>query len=168
MWLPKEIIHLPVADAADSIAFYEALLAAVPTHRSAHSTVFDLESPPVVLTLEERPRGRRSTSRPGSARQPASPRVRNQWALVVAEPKHVGDAAIRLRRAGVQLWVQDEGIEARDPDGNAWRVRCVPAAPGRLILAPASAVQRKLRPVIAGPVAEALPGGTRARGGRRQ
>ncbi len=168
MWLSKETIHLRVADALASTAFYEALLAASPTHRSAHSTVFDLESPPVVLTLEERPRGRRSTSRPGSAREPATPGARNQWALVVAEPKQVGDAAIRLRRAGVQLWVQDEGVEARDPDGHGWRVRCDPTAPGRLILAPASAARHKLRPLIARPVAELLPGGARARGRRPQ
>ena len=143
MRLSKENVHLQDADAAESTAFYEALLAAPPTQRSASLAVFDLESPPLVLTLEERPRARRSKSRPGGA---APLRGCVRLALVVAEPKQVGDAAIRLRRAGVRLWVQDEGIEAHDPDGNAWRVRCVPAAPGRVVVTTrdASAARQRL------------------------
>ena len=55
-------------------------------------------------------------------------------ALVLGEPKQIGDVAIRLRRAGVRLWIQDEGLETHDPDGNAWRVQCVPAVPGRAVV----------------------------------
>lgn len=141
MQSPKEVIHLQVGDASQSAAFYEALLEAPPTHRGATLAVFDLDSPPLVLTLEERPRAQRSKAahegspRPHpSARSGSTRSLPARWALLVAEPKHVGDAAIRLRRAGVRLWVQDQGIEAHDPDGNAWRVRCVPATPGRAVV----------------------------------
>ena len=58
-----------------------------------------------------------------------------EYSLVVNEPREVGHAAIALRRAGVPLRLQDEGIEARDPDGNAWRVRFVPSAKGRAVVA---------------------------------
>jgi hypothetical protein len=142
MWLSKELIHLQVDDASRSAAFYEALFEAPPTLRSAKLAVFELDYPPLVLRLEERSRARRSNARRESASKPATatrsspPRLRSQaWmALEVAEPKQVGAVAIRLRRAGVRLWVQDEGIEAHDPDGNAWRVRCVPATPGSAIV----------------------------------
>jgi hypothetical protein len=40
-----------------------------------------------------------------------------------------------LRRAGVRLRLADEGIEAHDPDGNAWRVRFVPSSKGRAVQA---------------------------------
>jgi hypothetical protein len=57
-----------------------------------------------------------------------------RFALVVNEPQQVGHAAIALRRAGIQLRLEDDGIEASDPDGNAWRVRFVPSAKGRAVV----------------------------------
>ncbi len=142
MWLSKEMIELRVDDARRAAAFYEALLDAPPTHRSAQSAVFDLASPPLVLTLQERPRGGRSKTRrdndskPGGAVYETPPALRAgaRLALVLREPRQIGDVVIRLRRAGARLWIQDQGIEAHDPDGNAWRVRCVPATPGRAIV----------------------------------
>jgi hypothetical protein len=47
----------------------------------------------------------------------------------------VGTAAIALRRAGVPLRIYDQGIEAKDPDGIPWRVRFVPSAAGRAVVA---------------------------------
>jgi hypothetical protein len=35
----------------------------------------------------------------------------------------VGDTAIALRRAGASLRLEDRGLEALDPDGNAWHIR---------------------------------------------
>lgn len=122
MWLSKTLIHLCVVDASQSASFYEALLGAIPARRDAKSAVFDLESPPLLLTVEERPGAKTARS------------DEKGYALVVLEPEHVGDAAIRLRRAGVRLRVEDQGIEAHDPDGNAWRVRLVPFARGRAVL----------------------------------
>jgi len=58
-----------------------------------------------------------------------------RFSLVVTQPQHVGHAAIALRRAGVQLRLEDQAIEAEDPDGNAWRVRFVESAPGRSVQA---------------------------------
>ncbi len=138
----KEIIQLSVDDALRAAAFYEALLDSPPTLRSARSTVFDVDTPPLVLTLEERPRPRRSKARSESTSRPAAvghdtrPALGTgaRLALVLGEPKQIGDVAIRLRRAGVRLWIQDEGLEAHDPDGNAWRVRCVPAIAGRAVV----------------------------------
>ncbi len=121
--LSKTLIHLRVVDASQSAAFYEALLGATPAMRNANGAVFDLDSPPLLLTVEQAPRAKAVSSK------------EERFALVVLEPEHVGDAAIRLRRAGVRLRVEDQGIEALDPDGNKWRVRLVPFAPRRAVLA---------------------------------
>jgi catechol 2,3-dioxygenase-like lactoylglutathione lyase family enzyme len=141
MWLPKTHIRLGVEDASHSVAFYEALLGAAPAHRSTNEAVFEFDSPPLVLTVEECPRTRRLKPRrgihPGGARASADgPEAHGgKFALYVAEPNHVGDAAIRLRRAGIRLRVGDEGIEVHDPDGNAWRVRFVPSTPVQAVVA---------------------------------
>jgi catechol 2,3-dioxygenase-like lactoylglutathione lyase family enzyme len=142
MWLSKTIIVLRVDDASKSATFYEALLGAPPAHRSERAAVFEFDSPPLVLRVEERPRGRRATvQHPGAPQSPRPPRddppastVHAPLALVVADPQLVGDAAVRLRRAGVRLRVQDEGIEAVDPDGNPWRVRFASSTPGRSVV----------------------------------
>jgi catechol-2,3-dioxygenase len=124
MQLSKTHIHLDVDDAGQSATFYEALLGAPPARRSSVAAVFDFDSPPLVLTVEARARGKRGKGR-GSGR----------FSLVVTKPQHVGVAAIALRRAGVQLRLEDQAIEAEDPDGNAWQVRFVESAPGRFVQA---------------------------------
>jgi catechol-2,3-dioxygenase len=130
MFLPKSHIHLDSDDLLRSTAFYEALLGVPPSRQSASVAVFECDSPPLVLTLEQSSPARRARPRGGSAQS----RDSSQYALVVSEPKEVGHAAIALRRAGVPLRLQDEGIEAKDPDGNAWRVRFVPSAKGRAVV----------------------------------
>jgi catechol-2,3-dioxygenase len=128
MYLSKTHIHLDVGDACQSATFYEALLGAPPARQSAISAVFDFDSPPLVLTVEERGHGKQA-KRPARAARHGSAR----FSLVVTQPQHVGIAAIALRRAGVQLRLEDSAIEARDPDGNAWQVRFVESAPGRFV-----------------------------------
>jgi catechol 2,3-dioxygenase-like lactoylglutathione lyase family enzyme len=140
MWLPKTHIRLGVEDASHSVVFYEALLGAPPAHRGTNEAVFEFDSPPLILTVEECPRARRSKRRRdvrpaaagASADEPTA--FGEQFALFVAEPNHVGDAAIRLRRAGIRLRVGDQGIEVHDPDGNAWRVRFVPSTPVQAVV----------------------------------
>ena len=142
MWLSKTHIALRVEDACKSAAFYEALLGGPPTHRSARLAVFEFDSPPLVLSVDERPRVGRSDRAASTAPKPSGScrdggslfGGHRPLALMVAEPQHVGDAAIRLRRAGVRLRVQDQGIEAHDPDGNSWRVHYAPSTPGRAVV----------------------------------
>lgn len=122
MHLSKTQIHLDVDDAGQSATFYEALLGAPPARQSAVAAVFDFDSPPLVLTVEARASAKR-----------AKGRTSGRFSLVVTKPQHVGIAAIALRRAGVQLRLEDQGIEAEDPDGNAWQVRFVESAPGRSV-----------------------------------
>jgi catechol 2,3-dioxygenase-like lactoylglutathione lyase family enzyme len=132
-------IYLTVGDASQSSAFYEALLGAPPTSSNASTVVFEFDAPALLLTLEARAATR------GTKRSPNSPRAaqhggrsesaaHNRFSLVVPEPEHVGRTAIALRRAGVRLRLQDQGLEARDPDGNEWRVRFVPSTQGRAIV----------------------------------
>jgi catechol 2,3-dioxygenase-like lactoylglutathione lyase family enzyme len=125
MFLPKTHIHLDVDDAGESATFYEALLGAPPARRSDSAAVFVFDSPPLVLTLESPPKRRSARRRPSN----------EGFALLVTEPAHVGHAAIALRRAGVRLRVEDEGIEARDPDGTPWQVRFAPRVRGRSVIA---------------------------------
>jgi catechol-2,3-dioxygenase len=120
MFLSRTYIDLEVHDADRSATFYEALLGAPPAQRGDHMAVFEFDSPPLVLTLK-RPRS-------------ASPSSRGRFALVVPQPEHVGNAAIALRRVGVRLRLEDQGIETSDPDGNAWRVRFVPSAKDRTVI----------------------------------
>jgi catechol 2,3-dioxygenase-like lactoylglutathione lyase family enzyme len=120
MLLPKPHIHLTVRDANRSVAFYEALLDSMPTRRSEDSATFDLDAPPLLLTIEHR-------------RQVAAGHSR--YALLVDDPRRVGHAAISLRRAGVRLKLEDQGIEAQDPDGNSWRVRLAPSSAGLTVVA---------------------------------
>jgi catechol 2,3-dioxygenase-like lactoylglutathione lyase family enzyme len=142
MFLPKSHIHLDADDLARSAAFYEALLGSPPVRQSGSVAIFEFDSPPLVLTLEQRhPMGRSKVPPTGNVRHhrrrvdDVELRAHPRFALVVNEPQQVGHAAIALRRAGVQLRLEDEGIEASDPDGNAWRVRFVPSAKGRAVVA---------------------------------
>jgi hypothetical protein len=116
----KTTIHLAVGDALRSVAFYEALFSAHPSELTPTTALFDLESPPLRLTVELE-KGKIAS---------------RSFTLVVNEPGHVGEACIALRRAGVRLLLHDEGLEARDPDRNTWRVRFVPSANGRRVEAP--------------------------------
>jgi catechol 2,3-dioxygenase-like lactoylglutathione lyase family enzyme len=136
-------IRLDVDEACEAIAFYQALLGAPPTSRSGDVTVFVFESPPLVLTVAERrrlgqPKVRRQRSRgspralPGELPALGAPA---RFCFIVSEPEHIGDAVIRLRRAGVRLRIEDRGILVQDPDGNAWRVSFVPSAGGPTIVA---------------------------------
>jgi len=139
MHLLRTHIHLGVGDTARSAAFYEALLGAPPASRSGDTTVFESDTPPLVLTLQAhlpvRPmRGQKGPPRPLKNRRPSSP-PHNRFALVVPEPELVGKAAVALWRAGASLRLQDQGIEAHDPDGNAWRVQFVPSAKARAVVA---------------------------------
>jgi catechol 2,3-dioxygenase-like lactoylglutathione lyase family enzyme len=150
MVLPKLHIHLGVCDAVRSAEFYQALLGATPACRDATTAVFELDSPPLILTVEQGAAGT-SSVRPASAPRASradgpdrrdAPRDRarlssatSQFDLLLDEPRLIGDVAIALRRAGVRLRLADEGIEAHDPDGNAWRVRFVPSTKGRAVQA---------------------------------
>jgi catechol 2,3-dioxygenase-like lactoylglutathione lyase family enzyme len=140
MFLPKSHIHLDADDLGRSTAFYEALLGAPPSRRSGSVAIFEFDSPPLVLTLEQRPVAERTkaTSNVRRLRRRGDEMLAGpgpRFALLVGEPQQVGHAAIALRRAGVQLRLEDEGIEAKDPDGNGWRVRFVPSAKGRAVVA---------------------------------
>jgi catechol 2,3-dioxygenase-like lactoylglutathione lyase family enzyme len=109
-------IELRVRNADKSAAFYEALLSAKPAHRTASMASFETDRPPLVLTVEE--------TRRGGGR-------RSRFSLWVETPRQVGDTAIALRRAGASLRLEDRGLEALDPDGNAWRIRL--ASPARAL-----------------------------------
>ena len=121
MFLPKPRIELHVEDPDRSAAFYSALLRTEADRSNGPATVFDLESPPLTLTLTPRATGgpRRSLAR---------------FALVVLRPEDIGHAAIALRRAKVKLRLEDAGIVTQDPDGNGWRVQFVPSARAAAVL----------------------------------
>jgi catechol-2,3-dioxygenase len=128
MFLLKTRIHLGVQDANRSAAFYEALLGAPPQSRTSSAAVFELASPPLVLSLE-------SVNR----------RNRSRFSLFVTEPRHVADAAIALRRAGIRLRLEDEGVQVEDPDGNAWQVRLAPSGMGPTVGGPHRAKASPIR-----------------------
>ncbi|MGH7438275.1 MAG: VOC family protein [Polyangiaceae bacterium] len=115
MFTPKPRIELHVEDADRSAAFYAALLQTDADRSQGAAAVFDLESPPLTLTLTPRTKG-------GPSRSLA------RFALVVLKPEDIGHTAIALRRAKVRLRLEDAGIVTQDPDGNDWRVRFVPSA----------------------------------------
>jgi len=115
MFSPKTHIHLGVEDASRSAVFYEALLRTPPSRRSSSAALFESGSPPLVLSLEHAGKGA------GKGRRPS------RFSMLVTDPRQVADAAIALRRAGVRLRLEDEGIRAEDPDGNAWHVRLAPS-----------------------------------------
>jgi catechol 2,3-dioxygenase-like lactoylglutathione lyase family enzyme len=150
MNVARKHIRLGVTDPARSAAFYEALLGAAATGPTGGTLILESDSPPVVLVLEaripaaSRTRRARSTvpaAQPGEqtararAKQPGFSRAGETFALVVPEPEHIGKAAVALWRAGARMRLEDAGIETRDPDGNAWRVRFVPGAKERAVLA---------------------------------
>jgi catechol 2,3-dioxygenase-like lactoylglutathione lyase family enzyme len=150
MHVARKHIRLGVSDPARSAAFYQALLGAAPTGDARGAMVLESDSPPVVLVLEARAHEPRTTRRARCAvpeAHPSTPAARARvkhaawsspageaFALVVPEPEHIGKAAVALWRAGASMRLQDAGIETRDPDGNAWRVRFVPGATERAIV----------------------------------
>lgn len=119
MQLARTSIYLRVANAGQSVAFYEALLGVPPTRSNAGTVVFESDAPALLLILETCPGVSSSHAR---------------YALVVPEPERIGQTAIALRRAGARLSVQDQGLEVRDPDGNEWRVRLVPFTQTRVVV----------------------------------
>ncbi len=118
MFLPRTTIELNVTDAADSVAFYSALLGTRPTRVDAGAAFFELDSPPLELTLTHARRHGQNS----------------RFALVVTQPEHVGRAAVALRKAKIPIRLEDSGIVTEDPDGNGWRVRFVPYARGPAVL----------------------------------
>ncbi len=139
MFSLKTHIHLGVLDTNRSAEFYEALFGAAPSIRGANVAIFELESPPLYLTLESRaPPGKRGRAQ--AARRAAHAAAAHetggaaQFSLLLREPRDMGAAAVALRRAGVTLRLGDQAIEARDPDGNSWRVRFVPSTPDRAVV----------------------------------
>jgi catechol 2,3-dioxygenase-like lactoylglutathione lyase family enzyme len=127
----KTLIRLDVHELRQARTFYEALLGAPPTRHSEGMTVFAFDSPPLVLTVEERPGSR---PRAGQGEPPARD-TRARFSYVVSDPHHVGDVAVRLWRAGVRLRIGDHGLLVQDPDGNAWRVRFAPSTRGPTVVA---------------------------------
>ena len=115
MLLSKTRIVLQVRNTDQSAAFYEALLDTKPARRTASLASFETESPPLFLTVE----------------QAARSGTRSCFALWVESPRRVGTTAIALRRTGARLRLQDRGIEAVDPDGNAWRIRLASSVTGQ-------------------------------------
>jgi hypothetical protein len=113
------IIHLGVADVKPSAALYEALLGGPPRFRHHRMVVFEAAAPPLALLVFAHPDAK------------GLPPVR--YALDVPRPEHVGSAAVALRRVGARLRLQDAGFETSDPDGNTWRIRFVPRAPGMAV-----------------------------------
>jgi catechol-2,3-dioxygenase len=142
MHLTRVSIVLCVGDARHSVAFYEALLGGPPTSSNASKVVFESEVPALVLTLETCPPTLRTRDRTASGLHPSRKRrsecslstAHGRFALVVPKPEQVGQTAIALRRAGARLRLQDQGLEACDPDGNHWRVRFVPFTQERAVV----------------------------------
>jgi len=127
----KQRIRLNVGDIDRAASFYQALLGAPPSRRSSRSIVFDLDSPPLVLTaVKHLVHHARAT---GAARAPSPIAAPQRFALTVNAPRYVGEVALALRRAGVRLRIEDQAVEASDADGNAWAVRFVPSAQDRLV-----------------------------------
>jgi len=143
MFLTKFHIRLGVIDLERSVTFYSALLNAQPTDHGPATALFDLDSPPLVLTVEHRPQRRRRARHGPTPRQDAQAThdaktefcPHSRFVLIVNDPRQVGDACVALRRAGVRLRLEDQGIDVADPDQNSWRVRFVPSARGRIVVA---------------------------------
>jgi catechol 2,3-dioxygenase-like lactoylglutathione lyase family enzyme len=143
MFLTKIHIRLGVTDVERSVTFYSALLSAPPTDHRPATALFDLDSPPLVLTVQHQTRERRQTGQRGlrpqgqgttrDAKVEFCPHSR--FVLIVNDPRQIGDTCIALRRAGVPLRLEDQGIDVADPDQNSWRVRFVPSARGRIVVA---------------------------------
>jgi hypothetical protein len=147
MFSQKMLVHLDVGDAGRSAIFYEALLGVAPVRPSPTTATFDLDSPPLLLTIagiepnDPIAPGKGTTTsdvlghrRPRARRTIARDRGHSGLTLVVNEPRHVGDAAIALRRVGARIRIEDHGIAVRDPDDNACYVRFEPSARGRAVV----------------------------------
>jgi catechol-2,3-dioxygenase len=127
MLQPRTRIELGVSDARRSATFYAALFGAAPLMDRESRVVFELDAPPLVLTLERIP---------GPPRRSAASRGGAQcFAVLLPRPELVAEAAVALWRSGAELRLLDQGIEACDPDGNGWRVRLDPREPQRAVFA---------------------------------
>jgi catechol 2,3-dioxygenase-like lactoylglutathione lyase family enzyme len=118
MWSPVTTIRLSVQSTDLSTAFYEALLGVRAARREANAVGFDLESPPLALTIQPPLVGRASAPEI----HPPTAKAGSRFALYVSDPHQIGEVAIALRRARVPLRLGDRGLSTRDPDGNEWSV----------------------------------------------
>src|SRR5262245_20975996 len=108
-------LSLNVRDLGRSVAFYEQLFGRPPAKRRADYAKFELDEPPVVLSLEPSPPG------PGGALNHLGFRLGDAASLVAMQQ--------RLELAGVRA-KREEGVECcyarqtkfwvHDPDGTLW------------------------------------------------
>ena len=113
-------LSLNVADLARSAAFYKILFNREPAKRRDDYAKFELEDPPVVLSLEPNRRG--------------SGGVLNHLGLRLPDAPTLVEMQRRLELAGVRSQ-REEGVECcyarqtkfwvTDPDGNRWEVYAV-------------------------------------------
>lgn len=115
-------IGLEVQDLQRALAFYTLLFQAEPTKERPGYAKFELEQPPVNLSLSE---NRRLSSRPktGAAGM--------HYGIQVKSSDHVQRTADRLAAAGLETRVEEESaccyavqtkVWATDPDGHPWEV----------------------------------------------
>jgi catechol 2,3-dioxygenase-like lactoylglutathione lyase family enzyme len=122
--LLKPHLALTVSDLGRSVPFYVALLGTEPAKVRPGYAKFELEDPPLNLTLNEGDRG-------------GSPGALNHAGIQVSTTDEVLIARLRLRQAGLATfdemdttccYARQDKIWVRDPDGTPWEVFAVTEA----------------------------------------
>jgi catechol 2,3-dioxygenase-like lactoylglutathione lyase family enzyme len=117
-------LALNVTDLDASVAFYSALFNTDPAKRRPGYANFAITDPPLKLVLIEDPRGR-----PGGVAG-----ALNHLGVEVESSEAVGEASLRLDRAGLDPRIQDattccyavqDKAWVSDPDGAPWEVYTV-------------------------------------------
>jgi catechol 2,3-dioxygenase-like lactoylglutathione lyase family enzyme len=118
-------IGLEVADLERSLSFYRVLLGSEPSKVRPGYAKFEPAEPPVNLSLNEGPGGRRT---PGAS---------DHFGIQVQSSDAVDAMIARFQAAGIQTRVERDSaccysvqdkVWVADPDGNAWEVFVVIAA----------------------------------------
>jgi catechol 2,3-dioxygenase-like lactoylglutathione lyase family enzyme len=108
-------LSLNVGDIDRAVAFYSTAFGVEPAKRRADYAKFELDQPPLVLSLEP------AAPRPGGAFNHAGFRFRNSEELVALQRRLEEAGVSTLREDGVECcYAKQTKFWLQDPDGNLW------------------------------------------------
>jgi len=113
-------VSLNVADLPRSLAFYRALLGDGPVKAYADYAKFEIDEPPLVLSLYPSPQG------PGGALNHVGLRLRSSGALVEMQQRLEEAGIATQRQEGVECcYARQTKFWVTDPDRNLWEIYTV-------------------------------------------
>jgi catechol 2,3-dioxygenase-like lactoylglutathione lyase family enzyme len=113
-------VSLSCRDLAEAVSFYRILFDQIPAKNNSDYAKFELEKPPLVLSLQPRP------FTPGGSINHLGIRVDDSALLVAVQRRLEEQGVTTLREDGVECcYAKQTKFWVNDPDGNLWEIYVV-------------------------------------------